>query len=80
MAIMDAVRNDIRPLDLITRDSVRNAIIMDLALGGSTNSVLVHLLAIANQAGIDVKLEDFEELSYKIPQIMQSLTLLLLPQ
>lgn len=70
MAIMDAVTNNVRPLDLITRDSIRNAIVMDLALGGSTNSVL-HLLAIANEAGIDVKLEDFDELSFKIPQIIK---------
>lgn len=70
MAIMDAVNSDTRPLDLITKDSIRNAIIMDLALGGSTNSVL-HLLAIANEAGVDIKLEDFDELSFKIPQIIK---------
>lgn len=70
MAVVDAVRNDVRPLDLITRDSIRNAIIMDLALGGSTNSVL-HLLAIANAAGADIKLEDFDELSYKTPQLIK---------
>jgi dihydroxy-acid dehydratase len=70
MVIMTAVDKDIKPLDLITKDSIRNAIIMDLALGGSTNSVL-HLLAIANQAGIDIKLNDFDELSFKIPQIIK---------
>lgn len=70
MAIMDVVKNNVKPLDLITKDSIRNAIIMDLALGGSTNSVL-HLLAIANQAGVDVKLEDFDDLSFKIPQIIK---------
>lgn len=70
MAVMEAVRNNVKPLDLITKDSIRNAIIMDLALGGSTNSIL-HLLAIANGAGVDVKLEDFDELSYKIPQIIK---------
>lgn len=70
MAVMEAVKHNIKPSDLITRDSIRNAIIMDLALGGSTNSVL-HLLAIANQAGVDVKLDDFEELSFKIPQIIK---------
>ena len=69
-AIMDAVNNDVKPMDLITKESIRNAIIMDLALGGSTNSVL-HLLAIANQAGVDLKLEDFNELSFKIPQIIK---------
>lgn len=70
MAIMDAVKNSVKPKDLITRDSIRNAIIMDLALGGSTNSVL-HLLAIANQARVDISLEDFDELSFKIPQIIK---------
>lgn len=70
MTVMEAVRNNVLPKDLITRDSIRNAIIMDLALGGSTNSVL-HLLAIANQAGVNVSLSDFDELSYKIPQIIK---------
>lgn len=70
MVIMDAVKNNITPNDLITKDSIRNAIIMDLALGGSTNSIL-HLLAIANQAGIDITLNDFDELSYKVPQIIK---------
>jgi len=70
MAIMDAIKKDIRPLDLVTKDSIRNAIIMDLALGGSTNSIL-HLLAIANQAGANITLDDFDELSYKIPQIIK---------
>jgi len=70
MAIMYAVKNNVKPLDLITKDSIRNAIIMDLALGGSTNSIL-HLLAIANEAGADITLEDFDELSYKIPQIIK---------
>lgn len=70
MAVMEAVRHNVKPSDLITRDSIRNAIIMDLALGGSTNSVL-HLLAIANQAGADISLKDFDELSYKIPQIIK---------
>lgn len=70
MAILEAVKNNVRPLDLITKDSIRNAIIMDLALGGSTNSIL-HLLAIANEAGAGISLDDFDELSYKIPQIIK---------
>lgn len=70
MAVMEAVKHNIRPQDLITRDSIRNAIIMDLALGGSTNSVL-HLLAIANQAGAEISLKDFDELSFKIPQLIK---------
>lgn len=70
MAVMESIKKNILPRDLITRDSIRNAIIMDLALGGSTNSVL-HLLAIANQAEVDISLKDFEELSFKIPQIIK---------
>lgn len=70
MTIVDLVKNDVKPLDIVTKDSIRNAIIVDLALGGSTNSVL-HLLAIANQAEVDVTLKDFEELSFKIPQIIK---------
>lgn len=70
MAIVDMVKKDTKPLDIITRDAIRNAIVMDLALGGSTNSVL-HLLAIANQAEIDITLKDFEELSFKINQLIK---------
>ena len=67
LAVMDLVRNDIKPSDIITKDALRNAIIADLALGGSTNSFL-HILAIANAGGIDVSLKDFEELSLKVRQ------------
>lgn len=67
---VDLVRKNICPKDIITKDSMRNAIVMDLALGGSTNSIL-HLLAIANTAGIDLSLKDFEELSFKIPQLIK---------
>ena len=70
MEIVDRVKKDIKPLDIITRDSLRNAIIADLAMGGSTNSFL-HILALANAASVDVKLNDFEELSYKIHQFVK---------
>ena len=70
MQIVELVKKDKRPLDIITRDSLRNAIIADLGMGGSTNSFL-HILAIANAAGIDVDLKDFEELSYKIHQFVK---------
>ena len=70
MAIMDLVKNDIKPSDIITRESLRNAITADLALGGSTNTFL-HILAIANAGGIDITLNDFEELSRKIHQIVK---------
>ncbi len=68
--IVELVRKDKKPLDIITRDNLRNAIIADLAMGGSTNSFL-HILAIANAAGVNVTLDDFEELSHKIHQILK---------
>lgn len=68
--IVDLVRKNVLPSEIITKDSLRNAIIADLALGGSTNSFL-HILALANAAGVDVTLKDFEELSEKIHQIVK---------
>lgn len=70
MQIVELVKKDKRPLDIITKDNLRNAIIADLAMGGSTNSFL-HILAIANAAGVNVTLDDFEELSHKIHQILK---------
>lgn len=70
MKIVELVENSVKPTYIITRDSLRNAIIADLALGGSTNSIL-HILAIANSANIDITLKDFDELSHKIPQIIK---------
>ncbi len=70
LQIVELVKNNIKPSDIITRDSLRNAIICDLAMGGSTNSFL-HILAIANAGNIDVNLKDFEELSNKIKQIVK---------
>ena len=68
--IIELVRKNILPSEIITKDSLRNAIIADLALGGSTNSFL-HILALANAAGVNVTLKDFEELSGKIHQIVK---------
>lgn len=70
MQIVELVRQDKKPLDIITKNTLRNAIIADLALGGSTNSFL-HILALASAAGINVSLADFEELSGKIHQIVK---------
>lgn len=68
--INELIEKNITPSQILTKESIRNAIIVDLALGGSTNSIL-HLLAIANEAGVDVSLKDFEELSFKVPQIIK---------
>lgn len=70
MAILELVKKDVKPSQIITRDSLRNAIVADLALGGSTNTFL-HILAIANAGGIDITLNDFEDLSGKIHQIVK---------
>lgn len=70
MRIVELVKEDIKPLDIITKDSLINAIIADYLLGGSTNSVL-HLLAIANTAGIDLTLNNFESLSPIVKQTVK---------
>ncbi len=70
MQVVELVKKDIKPSDIITRDSLRNAITADLALGGSTNTFL-HLLAIANAGNIDITLKDFEQISEHIHQIVK---------
>jgi dihydroxy-acid dehydratase len=66
--VMESLTKDIRPKDVITRDSLYNAFAVDMALGGSTNSVL-HLTAIAHEAGIDFPLSLINEISDSIPHI-----------
>lgn len=70
MQIVELIKKDLKPSDIITKESSRNAITADLALGGSTNTFL-HILAIANAGGINITLDDFEELSKKIHQIVK---------
>ena len=67
---VELVKENLCPLDIVTMDSLRNAILCDYALGGSTNSFL-HLLAVAHAGGIDLKLSDFENLTSKIKQIVK---------
>src|SRR5512143_2450480 len=66
--IVDLVRENITPRQILTRAAFENAIRVDLALGGSSNTVL-HLLAIANEAGVDLPIETFDQLSKDTPQI-----------
>ncbi|AKL98547.1 dihydroxy-acid dehydratase [Endomicrobium proavitum] len=66
--VVELVKENIRPRDILTLDSFKNAITADMALGGSTNTVL-HLPAIANEAQIKLPLELFDEISKKTPQI-----------
>ncbi len=66
--IVELVKNDIKPRDIMTRAAFENAIRVDLALGGSSNTVL-HLLAIAHEAGVVLPLETFDELGKETPQL-----------
>jgi len=66
--IVDLVKNDVKPRDILTRKAFENAIRVDLALGGSSNTVL-HLLAIAREAGVDLPLETFDILAKDTPQL-----------
>ena len=68
MAIMHLVENDIKARDIINEKSLRNALACDMALGCSSNSVL-HLLAIANEAGCPMDLKTFNEMSAKVPNL-----------
>ena len=67
-AIKNLLINDLKPLDIITRKSLENAITLVVALGGSTNAVL-HFLAIARAAKIDFTLDDFQKISDTTPFI-----------
>ena len=68
MAIMNLIEKDIKARDIINEKSLKNALTCDMALGCSSNSVL-HLLAIANEAGVDLNLEIFNEFSAKVPNL-----------
>lgn len=70
LQIVELVKNDIKPSEIMTKESLTNAIITSLALGGSTNTFL-HILAIANAGGIDISIDDFDMLSRKIHQIVK---------
>ncbi|WNZ21431.1 dihydroxy-acid dehydratase [Leptolyngbya sp. NK1-12] len=64
--LVEAIRNDLRPRDIITRKSIENAISVIMAVGGSTNAVL-HFLAIAHSAGVPLTLDDFETIRARVP-------------
>ncbi len=66
--VVDMVREDRRPRDIITREAIENGITTAMAMGGSTNVVL-HLLAVAHEAGVDLDIEDFQTISDKTPYI-----------
>ncbi len=66
--LVEAINANIRPLDLLTKAAFENAISVIMAVGGSTNAVL-HLLAIARTAGVDLCIDDFERIRQRVPVI-----------
>src|ERR1700712_1483979 len=66
--IVEMVWGDWKPSDFLTRDSFENAIITDMAVSGSTNAI-IHIIALAGRAGIDITLDDFDRLSETTPVI-----------
>lgn len=68
MQVMEMVRRDIKPRDIMTKEAFINAITVDMGMAGSTNTVL-HLPAIANEAGIKLELDLFDEISRKTPYL-----------
>ena len=67
--VVELVKQDVKPLDIINEKSFENAITMDMMIGGSTNTVL-HLPAIAKEAGIKIELDKFDEISRKTPHLV----------
>ncbi len=67
-ALMDLIKKDIKPRDIMTREAFENAITVDMGIGGSSNTVL-HLTAIAHEAGIELPAPLFDEISRRTPYI-----------
>lgn len=65
---VDLVKEDIRPRDIVTEEAFKNAIVVDMAIAGSTNTTL-HLPAIAHECGLELSLEKFDEISKKTPNL-----------
>lgn len=68
MQIMSLLRKDIKPKDILKKNAIINAFSVDMALGGSTNTVL-HLTAIAHEAGVDITLDDVDKISDIVPNL-----------
>jgi dihydroxy-acid dehydratase len=64
--LVEAVRRDLKPRDIVTKKSIENAVAVIMATGGSTNAVL-HFLAIAHTAGVEWTIDDFERMRTKVP-------------
>ena len=70
-AVMGLLERDLRPRQIITRASLHNAIAVVMAIGGSTNAVL-HLLAIAHEARVELSLDDFDRVGRRVPHLVDS--------
>lgn len=66
--LLEAIKNDLKPRDIVTRKSIENAVAVIMAVGGSTNAVL-HFLAIAHAAQVEWSIDDFERIRKKVPVI-----------
>lgn len=66
--ILDLIRVDLKPGDIVTREAIDNSFILDMAMGGSTNTIL-HTLAIAHEAGVSYDLSRINDLSRRVPNI-----------
>lgn len=66
--LVEMVKKDIKPRDIVTKEAIDDAFALDMAMGGSTNTVL-HTLAIAHEAGIDYNIEDINEVAKRIPYL-----------
>ncbi len=67
-AIVRLVRENLRPSDILTRAAFENALALDMAMGGSSNTVL-HTLAIAHEAGVPLSMDDFDAIAQRIPHL-----------
>jgi len=68
MAVMDRVRDGMKPRDIMTKTAFMNTIAVDMAIGGSTNTAL-HIPAIAYYGGVDISLDDFDRISTRVPHL-----------
>jgi len=66
--IVEMVKNNLRPPDLLTRESFENALALDMAMGGSSNTIL-HTLAEANEAGVPLRLDEINAISDRVPHL-----------
>ncbi len=69
LRIVDMVREDLKPSDILTREAFENAIVVNSAIGGSTNAP-IHVNAIARHVGVKLEIDDWERLGYKVPLLV----------